>query len=422
MLKKVLTNTFFQILGKGVTAGTTLLVTIAIGRSLGPAGFGDFTKIFVFIGYFYILFDLGLNNIFVKVAISKEASQERLFKLLLGLRLVLSFTLVAVAIGIAFALPYNQTSSTGFSPAVKMGIVLGSLTIVTQAILTSANALFQKNLKYSLTAIATIGTSATILAVSAATFWLNGNLLGFVFAYVLGGIVFAASSLFAVSKFFKIPPKPVFEIASFKKLIFTSWPIGLALVVNLVYFRADVLILTYSRPSAEVGFYGLSYQFFEVFLTVPIFTANALYPLLSALFLKDKKAYLKQVKLYFLLFLILSFALVASLFAVSYFIPILYGQDFINAQNSLKILSLGMPFFFASALLWHLLIISNKQKVLPLIYGAGALFNIAANLIFIPMYGYIAAATVTIISEALVALLLLIALRFQSPPSQYQPI
>jgi len=66
MFKKVIYNTGAQIIAKAISASTTLIITLLIGRSLGPAGFGDFTKIFVFVGYFYTFVDFGLNSIYVK--------------------------------------------------------------------------------------------------------------------------------------------------------------------------------------------------------------------------------------------------------------------------------------------------------------------------------------------------------------------
>ena len=69
-------------------------------------------------------------------------------------------------------------------------------------------------------------------------------------------------------------------------------------------------------------------------------------------------------------------------------------------------LSLGIPLFFLSALLWHCLIIAGRQKHLMYIYGIGALFNLFGNLILIPTYGYLAAAIVTIASEGLILIML----------------
>ena len=87
----------------------------------------------------------------------------------------------------------------------------------------------------------------------------------------------------------------------------------------------------------------------------------------------------------------------------------IFGKSFTGSVPALQILSLGFPFFFISALLWHLLIIFDKQKYLTIIYASGAIFNVIANLILIPKHGYIAASVVTVVSEALIVLLLTIA-------------
>jgi len=426
VFKKVIANTVFQIIGKAITAATTFLLTIIIGRSLGPAGYGEFTKIFVFVGYFYAIYDFGLNNIFVKVTSGKnlgkfleretsdEYAQNYLFKVLVGLRIVISLLLAIAAIVIAFALPYNSQLGTGFSPVVKFGIVLASISIITQALTTSAGALFQKKLRYDLSVLAVALGSIAVVASTVIVFAIKGGLFGYISAYIIGGSVSALAALFTIAKRLKVSPLPAFNKLQAQKLLHLAWPIGLALIVNLVYFRIDVLILSYNRTSAEVGFYGLSYQFFEAFLTVPLFISNALFPLLAKLHANNRQKFVKEAKFYFALMIAASFILTLVLFAVSFLIPLVYGKEFAPAKLSLQILALGMPFFFASALLWHILIINERQKWLPAIYGLGALANLIVNLIFIPIYGYIGAAATTVASELLVVLLLILVLKKQT--------
>src|SRR3972149_2303870 len=113
MFKKVLFNTGAQIIGKGITASITLLVTLIIGRTLGPAGYGDFTKIFVFVGFFYTLADFGLNQIYIKLAKENETGD---LKVLFGLRILIGVFLAFLATGLAYLLPYDPQAQTGFSP------------------------------------------------------------------------------------------------------------------------------------------------------------------------------------------------------------------------------------------------------------------------------------------------------------------
>lgn len=404
MLKKILYNTGWQIVGKGITASTTLLITLVIGRTLGPAGLGEFTKIFVFIGYFYSLADFGLNSIFIKL--TRDQSTGSLFKTLLGLRLIISTTLAIIAIIIALVLPYNPGLDTGFSPLIKTGIIIASLTIITQALFATSNALFQKNLRYDLSALSTVFGSLAIIAVAFTLSLTTNSILPYVFIYVIGGIAYVTASYFFIYSRLKQSITPKFNIEKSKSLLSQSWPIGVALVLNFLYFRIDVLILSAFRQSTEVGLYGLGYQFFQTALAVPIFFTNALFPILVKTYKESFEKFKKTVKSWSIYLFVFSLVLTFLLFLISYLIPIIYDSRFAASATTLRILAFGMPFFFISALFWHLLIIYGKQKLLIFIYAFGAIFNLITNLILIPIYGFVAAATTTIVSEAVVTLLL----------------
>ena len=406
MFKKVLFNTGAQIIGKGITASITLLVTLIIGRTLGPQGYGDFTKIFVFVGYFYTLADFGLNQIYIKIAPEFETKHLRT---LFGLRLLIGISLAIAATLAAYFLPYNPQTATGFSPLVKVGIAIASVTIITQALFTSANAFFQKILRYDLSTIAASSSYIFVLATAVIVTLTTKSVLGYTAGYVIGGLVLAALAYTLIVKKAKEFFLPKFSKSEFLDFLAPAWPVGVALLFNLIYFRIDVFILSNFRPSAEVGLYGLSYQFFESALAVPIFFSNAIYPPLSSLYKTNLDAFKKQVKSWTKILIGSSFLMTSVLIAVAFLIPAIYDQRFAGSVRALQILSLGMPFFFISALLWHLLIIYGRQKYLTVIYAAGAVFNVIANLIFIPAYGYMAAAVITVVSEGLITLLLFLA-------------
>lgn len=404
MFKKVVYNTGAQVVGKAVTASITLLITLIIGRTLGASGYGDFTKIFVFVGYFYTLADFGLNTIYIKI--SKENETKNL-RILLGLRIIIGIILAATAALIALKLPYNSKDLTGFSPLVREGIVIASLTIITHALFLSANAFYQKILRYDLSALSAITSYLFVLSTAAIVSLTTKSLIGYTLAYVIGGLVLVGGAFAIIAKRSKSIPWPIFSKSSSLSLLKPAWPVGLALIFNLVYFRIDVFILSNFRSSAEVGLYGLAYQFFEAALAIPIFFANAIYPLLANLYREDKQKFQAQVKNWLFILLGVSFLLSVSTFTISFFIPMLFGDSFKGSIPALQILSLGFPFFFISALLWHVTIIFDRQKYLTLIYAVGAVFNLGANLVFIPTKGYIAASIVTVVSEALIMILLI---------------
>lgn len=384
MLKKVFLNAGAQIAGKIFTASISLAITLIIFRTLGKSGYGDYVKIIVFVGYFYTLADFGLNTIYIKIAKDDEVKN---LKTLFGLRLLIGVCLAAIAILIGFLLPYNQTLSTGFSPLVKTGILIAAITIITQALFTTANAHFQKNLRYDLSTLAAVLSYLFVIGTALFVAATTKSLLGYVFAYALGGIALVAVGFAIISKRLKNIPWPTFKKDEHIAFLKPAWPIGIALLFNLIYFRIDVLILSNFRPSAEVGIYGLAYQFFETSLTVPIFFANAIYPTLSKLYNEDILSFKKQTTTWLKILIGISALQTLGLNVISYLLPTFFGQDSQGAAPALQILALGIPFFFISVLLWHLLIIYNKQKFLTLIYATGAIFNIGANLYFIPKNG-----------------------------------
>ena len=404
MIRRVFYNAGAQILGKGFTAGTTLVVTLLVGRSLGPAGFGDFTKIFVFVGYFYTFSDFGLNSIYI--AKSNLKNEIALFRVLVSLRLVMALVFVALALLVGFFLPYNAAENTGFSPLVKIGIAVASLTILTQALYTSANSLFQKKLRYDLSTVAAVSGAIAILLAVFLISAKDASVIRFAQAYVVGGIVTVFVAYLVLYKKWQIFVIPKIDLRTFSGYLSKSWPVGLALILNLLYFRVDVLILAWVRQPHEVGIYGLAYQFFESSLAIPIFFVNAIYPYLAGVYKHNISKFYKDFKFWILVLLAISVALSVFLILVSFLIPFLYDLRFAPSKAPLVILASGIPFFFLSALLWHILIIYDKQKNLVLVYGAGFIFNLAANLIFIPKFGYIAAAVNTVISEAFILLLL----------------
>ena len=60
-----------------------------------------------------------------------------------------------------------------------------------------------------------------------------------------------------------------------------SVPLGLALAINELYFRADTLIISLYEPYDEVGLYTLAYRILEFTLALGTIFLTTVFPLLS---------------------------------------------------------------------------------------------------------------------------------------------
>ncbi len=392
MKKSVAINTVSQLIGRGVSVAATFIVTFLVARQLGADGYGDFVKITTYVALFYLLADFGMNAVYLQQAQSRTS-----WPALIGIRTIGGLVLVALAIVIVWLLP--DTGSQGYTSLVRLGILLYSPTIVFQAWITTGNAIFQKKLRYDFSAWAILAGSLTTVGLLWVLLfqWAVPGITAALLALVAGSIMTAATTMYVA---LRSSPLPMIHISfgDMKRLLLPSIPLGVTLLFNLVYFRADSVILTLTRPTAEVGVYGLAYKVFEVALVFPTFFMNAVYPIL----LKQERSKFKSIFMHSFLFLLITSLL--SLIVIWFAAPAvtLIKSDFAPSVGALRVLSLGLPFFFlTSATMWALIAV-KKQSSLVVIYGTAMIVNLVGNIVFVPAYGFMAAAWWTVISEGLV--------------------
>lgn len=398
---KIAANTTFQLIGKIVTTLTTLITTILIARNYGPEGYGNFTLITTFIAFFYLIADFGLNAVVLEKLQNPEIKKDY-FKNLSGLRIIWSLFLVFLSVSILSFLPREQ----GFNETVRLGIIIFSLTIISQSAVTTSNAVFQNLLRYDLSALSLLTGSLINLILVFLFSSRHMPLIYIILSFIAGSFINALSSLFfAKTKDKEISILPSFNFGKIKEIFTNSLPLGITLVFNLVYFRADTFIIALTRNQAEVGNYGLAYRFFEFVLVFPTFFMNSLYPIFLSN--KENPEYLARlVSKSFKILLSISLFITTIFLVVSPNLISIAGADgFTESSLALRLLSLSFPVFFLSSLYMWLLITLGKRKILAVIYGLSMILNIVLNLILIPPLGIPAAAITTGLGETLILIL-----------------
>lgn len=396
--KLIAKNTFYQVFARGTTAFIGFLITLIIARKFGVFGYGDFTKITSYVALFYLVIDFGLNAFFLQYENAK-------FKHLFYLRMLISIGIFLLLNLLAFFLPYNAVLGTGFSAAEKFGIFIFSFGIFAQSIILSTSAVFQKTINYYFYMVGTIIGSVVNLIVVLFFVYLNLPLIYILFGFAFSSFVGALSLLFfARERIFPFSLDKEFS----NKIIKASWPLGLMLIFNLVYFRADMVLLSILKSTQDVGIYGLAYKFFDFLIALPLFLSNAVYPFLIKA-KSDRQLFFDATGKYFLVFLVSSFLVMIPFWFISPLFT-LVKTAFAGSILPFRILLLSLPFFFTTSLLQWVLITLGKQKYLMLVYFFSTLLNIILNIIFIPQFSYVASATITLISEGIVFIFLLVPL------------
>lgn len=394
-LKAITINTFFQFAIRIITSTSTLIATLIIAYFSGYEMLGSFTKVVAFVSIFYLFVDFGMNSVFLKLHF--DNAKENMGNLIV-LRFLIAVIIIPLVILIAFLLPQNATTGSGYSMFEKSAIAIYSFTILSVALYNSYQAFLQKKLIYNLSFLPSLLSSITVIVFIFAAVR-TGNYFLLFYGYVAGGLLLVITLSTILRQKFGLQIR-LSQFKPFAKtLAITSIPLGLMLLFNLVYAKVDMLILSFYRPTVEVGIYGVSYRFFELAIAIPTFLANSTYPLL----LKERESgnYSSIFSKYIKLFLILSIATTVIVFIGAPFISI-FKNEFILSSAPLQILSLSLPFFFLTSLLqWNFLIKGKINFLVPL-YAFALILNIILNLIFIPKYSYFAASITTGLSEGLV--------------------
>lgn len=398
----IIRNTILQFLGKGITASVDLLVTWLITHTLGASGYADFAKVFTLVTLFYLFLDFGFNAIIIRRLGHKPDSLISEFSTLLSTRILYAFILFILLCLFLFLTP--TATGAGYTLLVKTAILIFGFSLFTQAIFTSVNAVFQYRLDYFPAVLsASLGTLVGLVAVIVSLVFSPG-LLSLVIAHLFGSLVMAATSLIFMVRL--APVRLHFHLPVIRQLIFATLPIGLMLFLNALMIRLDTIIVTLTRPNLEIGWLGLAYRLYDNLLILPLFYLNALYPIMIHRFIHNP-LHLRRLVWRSGQILLLASILLGLILFFSTPLLLIFGSGMLPAAPALKILSLALPLFFLTSLLQWTLITLHRERTLITAYALGLIFNAAINLLAIPRFGYLAAATTTGLTELLIFVLLL---------------
>ena len=409
--KKIAANTIYQLIGKVVSLGITVLATIIVTRTYGREIYGQFSLMQAWPALFFVIVDFGINAIATR-EISKDWSKAgKYFGNILLIRIIFSLALMVVLFVVSRFFPYSH--------ALKTGITLSLLLILTQALFTSTNIIFQAKLRYDLSTIGYLSGYAVILILVYLLSQAKVDVMWISFSYVVGGFITFAVNYFFV-KSLGVKPEFVFDKQLWAYLLSSSLPLGLMFVFSQINFKADSLLLSVLPvPSflnvsnnEAVGLYALPYKIFEVALVMPTFFMNSLYPVMVIRMSEGKEKLKETLKqsLKFLIAVALIFSLIGYAFS-PLAVNILGGTEFGASIPVLRILLAGLVLYSVTQPLAWVIVTMGYQKYLPGIYLISGVFNVVMNLIFIPVHSFYMSAVITHLSELLILILLVVTVR-----------
>jgi O-antigen/teichoic acid export membrane protein len=395
-------STFGRVIGTIISIATVGIMTRALigmlGMDDGVRAYGVYAAALAYLAIVTIFADGGLYLIFTREASRAGADEQKILEASWLLRLVAIGATVLVAIVLALILPYQH--------AIRVGVLIGVWGIGFQLASQLFLGVFQKKLKLLAPAIAEVsGRIVQLLGVVIFAYFQRG-IYYFLVAFVLGTIVTFYINLRGAKKLlnFSLLPRPDWVLL--KKLFLEALPMGLSLVLSVIFFKVDSVMLSFMKPAEDLAYYALAYKVLESLLFFPAMIGGLLLPIFSQASSEKATGVVPHLKSSFDLYLFGGLPLAVTLWVLApSIVRILGGTAFSPAVPALRVLSLALAVLFLGNLFGSTIVAIGKQKLLVYLYGFLVIVNIVLNSLFIPRYSFMGAAWVTLITELLSSIL-----------------
>lgn len=393
---KIIKNTIWQGLGKIVVVGIGLVTTSLLIRNLGESQYGLFSLIGSSFLVIDALADMGTKIIGVR-EISKSKDKQKTFKNLFFLR----FILMLVGLGLGLILVFSYPTFKGHEKEAIMALVMCFLTFIAgnlEVIFQTNEQMGKKSMVDSLFPLLFLGLYL-LTPIKTTIFMVFGLYIVARILSLLVGMGLVKRTIETQGNVFRAHDYAPVQI---KRLFWASVPMGLFLFLFTVYDRAiDNIIIDRYLGINEVAWYSLAYKVYGNLVMPAYFLVTSAFPSFSREAKENRKNTYRKI-------MVISVGLSLVIWPIVWLgapvaMKMLSGTEF-NWQVStqvLRILSLGLVFNFINHVKGFYLISRDGEKKMLVLGVISLVFNLGANLVFVPMYGVIGAAWVTMATEVL---------------------
>ncbi|MDR3558849.1 MAG: flippase [Candidatus Pacebacteria bacterium] len=391
--RKIAYNVLVSSVSKIASTVLALVSLMFITRYLGVSGFGEYATVLAFFSFFAALLDLGLYSISTREISRPGADEEKIMGNIFTLNIVSSLAIIVIAPILVLFFPYPQE--------VKNAIIIVAGAYLFSTGYQVLNGVFQKNLAMDRVAIAELLGRILQVALTIAAVKLKLDFT-WIIASVLFYMIFTFVLVIAWSrKYIRI--RPQFDFIYWKNFLKESYPMGLSAIITFLYFKADTILLSVMKSSADVGVYNGAYKVMENITFFPSMLVGLVFPIMAANIFSDRAQFENVSNKTFKVLLVVAIPLVVgTLFLSQGIVQLIGGAGFSQSAVVLRILIFALACIFFSNLSNAILISGNLQKKLMTVLAVAAVLNIGANLILIPRYSYMAAAYMSFLTELFV--------------------
>lgn len=397
---KVFQNTIAQLGGKGGSVLLSAATSVLLARYLGRERLGEYGAIYAYLSLYAWLVTFSLEQILARDVSLRRSDAAALFHT----ATVISFGF-AVAGGI---LAPVLAPLFGYTGLLRWLIAVAALDLLILPPLRLTGIIFQVDMRQWYSVF--IGLFRQILWLVAIVLLALGSAAFYkvIVARTLCGVIEAVVVWITSHRPGFVEGPRVFLRDDARRMFRDAFPLVLSALAINIYHRIDQVMLHKMSGDRVLGPYIIAVQLTELLSTLPVALMSSLYPVL-AITAHDDKKFRRYLEESFRFLMLVAFAACALVTPVARpFIALVYGKEF-SATGGLLIVLIWseVPIFFGVAL-GSALVSKGLQRYFPASTFAGALSNIAINLLVIPRYGALGASWATVFSYCLAGIFFLL--------------
>jgi O-antigen/teichoic acid export membrane protein len=385
VISKPVKNFLFLIGGNGIRWLLSFFVTVYIARILGASGFGKISFAFSIFAYGVLLSDLGLSIYGTREVSRRKGSIDEITSNVLSLRFILA--LLSFALLLLFSLFFPMQRDT------RVLLSLYSFSIFFYAFY--LDWFFKGRERMASVALSAVITQ--IVYVILVFVYVNqpSDIIRIPFLWFAG---IGAGTAFLLFIFYISKHRLKYTVKF--SILKVSIPLGIAVIMNQIYFHFDLITIGILKGETSVGFYNAGFKLVTFLLSVDTAFAWVYFPMVSRLFVesKEKMRELIFVSTKLILIFVIPLGFGGTLLSER-IIQLVYGERFLYASDAFRILVWAIPLTSVQTIFAFGLIGCNREKKYTFGMIIGTILNIVLNLVLIPLIGIKGAAAATIFSE-----------------------
>lgn len=397
-LQKILANTGWLFANKILRLVLGVTVGAWVARYLGPGRYGELAYVLALVALMEAAAKLGLDQLLVRDITKNRSAAPQILGTAFRLRLVTGVFLWLGTVATIAISQRGDTTSLLLAILLAATIPLESTDII--------DIWFQSQTQSKRTVLAKSVAHITASLAKIALILMNASLVLLAVAWPIEALLGALALAVAYAKY-RAPKRWQWSSTHARSLLHESWPWLVSGISVAIYMRIDQVMLRAIAGEQAVGLYSAAIMPSEAWYFIPSAVLVSAAPTITRKKSESESDYLDALKVLFSTMWAIAIPLAVTItLSAGWIIDLLYGAAYAQSATvlSIHVFAVIPVFLGVASTAW---LINERRGHLVLMQTLlGAATNVSLNLFLIPRYGPAGAATATVVSQFLAAIVL----------------